>query len=528
MEEQDINELLKYLADHGFHGEDLETALITKIRSGLPEFSIDHSVHFSHMQDLTVNYRLRFKKNRQANGYLFKSCHASCFLDPDIPALHLGAIDTFDLNAKMNSVDWKDYYYGTGKQSKDNYATGKLCVNSINKLLESGIEEQQDVARRLMYKHWPHEQLDPQLTVALGKECFRQRDFSGVPHANLCFYILTGRLDSIYEKIRDIGLVDIPGFDLYNTLCERLTSNPEFFNIKADHFGNDGYGEINLGVINTGKDYELEELNIEFARYPAIEHAVISGIDTARLDQEMAAISWRNDLALFHFRDNDVPQLKPNIETIVGKMNLLREHPTGQKIYDLLSLRFWDQCIHFQDHIRPEAWELLGSLPRRRMEFPPTRDINKAMNLVAGRSVIAHTFLKDVEASDLWIKLLPSDEGPDLFDYFKGPTVDEVEKMVFSLPLVPDLERNIIFDLISGQSVLAEHKNGNPLRIEVNAPDQTLNIFSVTGKPIPVNIHFDPDWKPPSQFLDELLKTHRNHQQMPTKKRSGNGNRYCL
>ncbi|NLR68481.1 hypothetical protein HGH92_29520 [Chitinophaga varians] len=510
MEEKDIHDLLKYLADHGFQGKDLEAALIARIRSGLPEFSIDHRINFNYQKELTVSYRLNFKMNHQVGAYLFDRNQASCITPPKIENEQYDAINTIELDWQMSQVHWELYFKGGTVTGADNQGMAQQCIEKINLLLRSNENDQIGFARMMMFKHWPKEQLGSDWVSSYNARFQRERDFSNEVHANLAYHLLTGQLDALYEKVVDTGMDMVSRYDLYNALSDHLESNSDSFSLHADFFQQDCQGSVQLFIFNSGNAYEVGRQSISLTRHPAIDHKVINGIDTAALETEMAAVNWKNDHELFIFREDDVPDFKPKAEAIFKQMNSIKDDPDGQKIYDLLSLRYWADSTFFENFICERAWDFSASLPKHEMDLPPGMEIRLGINLLAGRPIMAHLVDKSKGASDLWVKLDNNRPPDDPHVYFTGVTKDEVGALVFSLPLMPDLERGIITDLISGERVKTQHKNGRPLLIEADPQNKTLKIFSVDGRLIPVNIHFDPDWQPPS-YLVEHSKKERDH-----------------
>lgn len=522
MEEQAINDLLQYLSEKGFHGKELEDVLRSRIKSDLPEFSIDHRISFNHQKELIVSYRLNFKKNYQVNAYLFDCYQASCIISPEVKNEQYGDINSLELDRQMFNVNWGLYFSG-GATAGVNNGMAQQCITKINKLLQSNEDEKIDVARTLMFKYWPKEQLGTDWAGNYEGKFQRKRDYTNELHANLAYHIMSGELDMLYEKIRCTGMDMVSGFDLYTTLCDLLKSNPESFLLQTDFLQQEGRGTVQLSVVNTGNTFEIERLCISLTWHPTIEHKEINGIDTAALERDMAAVHWSNDHELFIFKEDDIPDFKPKVEAIFKQMSSFKDDPGGQKIYDLLSLKYWSGSTFFEGFIREQAWELSESLPKTAMDFPSDMDITIGINLLAGRPVMAHLVDKSRRASNLWVRLDYNKPADDRYFYFGGTTMDELGELIFCLPLVPNLERRIITDLISGERVKAKLKNGLPILIEADPLNKTLKIFSVDGRPIQVNLKFDPNWQPQSQVPEHCKKTRAPNTKISMNRKSDTG-----
>lgn len=529
MEERAINDLLQYLEKKGFQGKKLEETLRSRINSDLPEFSIDHQIVFNHQEKLVVNYRLNFNKNHQVNAYLFDRYQASCVMVPKVKTVQYGSINTADLDHQMFQVHWGLYFKGGAVSDVDNKGMAQQCIAKINELLQSNDEDKIDFARTMMFKYWPKDQLNPKWAGDYLRRFHHKRDYNSQLHANLVCHLLTGELDALYEKIRSMGLDMISGHDLYSTLCDYLQIIPEEFVLKTDFFQPDGQGTISLMIANSWNEYTIKELEIQRVQYPAIMHGTYNGVDSAELEAQMNRINWRNPDHLYSFTEEGNAEFKKEINSICQRVDLLRQDPAGQTIGDVLSLKYWCGSPAMADAIHNKTWHLLDILPEKKMKFLAGVDLRAAINLMAGRPVMADLIETNREASDQWIKLDENISQEAKFTYFSGPTVEEIQSLVCGLPLVPDDNRpSMNTELIRGNIVGAVHKNGRPLWIEADPEHRTLKVFSTDGRQIPVNINFDPDWKPPSQFLDQFLKANRNQQQTPPQKRSGNGNQHRL
>ncbi|QJB34883.1 hypothetical protein HF329_27700 [Chitinophaga oryzae] len=523
MEERAINDLLKYLEQKGFRGKKLEEDLRSRINSDLPEFSTDHQIVFNHQEELVINYRLNFKKNHQVNGYLFDRYQTSCTIPPKIKNSQYGSINAVEFDRQMFKVHWGRYFKGGAVAGVDNKSMAQQCINRLNELLQSNEIDKIDFARTMMFKYWPKEQLNPEWSGTYESRFQRKRDYNSQLHANLVYHLLTGELDALYEKIRSMGLDLIAGSDLYSALCDHLQSIPEEFVLKTDFFQPDGKGTISLTIANSWNEYTIKELEIQRVQYPPLPHGTYNGVDSAELEAHMDRINWRNADHLCRLTEDGRAEFKLEIKSICQRIDLLQQDAAGQATGDLLSLKYWCGSPVMADAIRNKAWQLLDILPEKRMKFPTSIDLRAAVNLMAGRPVMAHLIETNLEACDQWIKLNENLGQDAKYTYFSGPTVEEIQSLICSLPLVPDDNRpSMNTELIRGNIVGAVHKNERPIRIEADPEHRTLKIFSTDGRLIPVNINFDPDWKPPSQFLEKLLKATHTNKRMPGKMKPRN------
>lgn len=273
----------------------------------------------------------------------------------------------------------------------------------------------------------------------------------------------------------------------------------------VEKFCKDGIGEIRLYIDQVGNNYKPEQLIVSFRKFPPIEHRTFAGIDTKILDIEMSSIDWSKDSELFIFEDGDVPDFTPPVEMISKKMNNLLSYPDGQKIYDMLSLKYWVGATFFEDMVRDEAWELAKSFPEIKMPFPSNTNAHVAINLLAGRAAMATELFRNYEGTEQWARLKQGDQyGPKLH-FFIGPTSNDLVNLIDNFRFFRRPE-NLALELSKGDICQEIHPSGRKILMMCVPEEKTLAFFAEDSRPIPVNINFDPDWHPPSYTLDQSSK----------------------
>lgn len=506
--------LIQYLASLEFKGITLEKDLRKNMALNLPSFKLDHQMAYGKE---TMFFELNMKMGHQMGDYRLSSYKASHRAEVFIDHQQINGINTAELDERMAGWKWDLYFKDPDKLLNDeDKVFMKKTFDQLHKITEGNDHIGHGIQQKLMFKYWPKQYLDQQVYQELRPIYEHNREFSvsefGCCNAHLAYHILSGRLDDLYEMIRETGIDQYPGVDLHHLLEQELSQNPEQFQVQKYHNTWQYQAEFILPVTSKEDWYHIDTYKVALTPLPEIAHAHIKGIDTWELEEAMRAVDWHRDGELFNFISDTEPALLDHIAAIQRDIYILCDDPTGAIIADQLSLRYWIDATLFEDLIRPQAWDYLDSLPKRVMEFPVSVDAKVACNLLMGKPIAEEFLLSEAATPGNWVRLkLDKLNDLDTYHYIHitGPTAEQIGKLLSVLPVVSWEHKQTINELQKGTLVQTTLTSGKKILIEVAPETKDLNFYSNKMEPIPVNIHFDPDWKPPETSLEKKVNAPR-------------------
>jgi hypothetical protein len=514
-ETQKAEALMAFLSSVGFAGERLEQDINKALALNLPGFKIDHMVRY---EEETMFFELQFKKDRQFNAYRLEQYTARHRRLVYIEAIVINGIDTAELELRMKGWDWDTYFKDPEKITSHEAlkyieeTKGMLSKLSIGRNFD-GMKIQEE----LMFKYWPESAFAGTLSPY---DDFRQlyerkRDFhageSGICNSNDAYMHVSGKFDDLHEKVLALKLDNYAGLYAYEELTRMLADNPDSFEIKCANNNPEAYAEFLIPVTKTDGSYSIDEYTVSLQIYPDIEHGIYNGVNTLELEKAMQAIDWTNETELYVLHDDREPEFYPEIDQIQQKMYLLEQDERGEPISYLLQLKYWQYTSCLESFIQPGADQLMDSLPRIERDFPCEVDAGIAWNLLCGRAVMdknVYPFLP--EALD-WLRLDSqqySGERNLAFTEVGGLSVQELGQLIRQMPIFA--ERSVQYRLERGDLVPVTLNNQNKVLLQANPEQKAIDVFTTGRRPIPVNLNFDPDWKP-SPSLNDGLKTQQEH-----------------
>lgn len=333
----------------------------------------------------------------------------------------------------------------------------------------------------------------------------------GIYHVNSVYHDISGRMDDLYERFQSMDLEPFTDIELYWELQQRLSLNPEKFEIKCSHNGPEGYIEYIIPVVKINGNYELTTYNAVLTPLPPIKHGIYNGIDTLALETLMREIDWNNDRKLFTLHEDSGPEFTPEVEEIQSQMFELSMVPSGAFIVDQLSLKYWGGTTFFEDQIEQSAWEYEKTLPKRTQNFPVSLKARAAFNALCGRAIFQTRVYPFYVEKPAWTRFDFSAIGPNgsyICEVIPGFEKENVRLELRNLPIPERQVEKIINGLLLGGQVKMTLPNGKKIYLEANPEEKTIKVYADNMKPIMVNLHFSPYWKPQQrkEFNEELLK----------------------
>ncbi|GEM_PF-2884244 len=240
----------------------------------------------------------------------------------------------------------------------------------------------------------------------------------------------------------------------------------------------DEHTQVNIDLLIKPESdgYSVDGYKIELVKIPKVAHTVSQGIDTAQLEQRLAAVNWR-------MIDKE-QLLEDNIAVIIDEVMFLRLTGSGQAqdVMDMLILKYWSSApvMEVLDYIDLTPFktgfscELHGNVN--------DLDAVQAYNLLEGRCVMRFYDLQQEFPTDAyWLKF----ENGDFIEY---PAYN-INGALQILPLFPPLTMktgpNLMALVLCGQRVKVNMKVGGTIvdvGIEADAPDRDIAIFNSSGK----------------------------------------------
>lgn len=491
-------ELIDFLKSIGFEGSEFTVELKKKIALETPHFNLKYKTGYG---DDLMFFDLHFKQDHQFNAYRLEKYKATHRKPIIIDHKIINEVNTETLEQMMQRENWDDYF---GKHLGYEHGLHKLFVKSmlsmLNKLSEGQNLDGIKIQEELMFKYWPEAAYDHDSREDLKHLYEYSREFVateyGICNTHLAYYIASGKLDALHEKLNNLQLDEFPGIDLHAKLEKILSQNPKQFEIKCSRNEPEGFAEYIVPVENVNGELEPEHYKIIFTPYPEIEHGIYNGIDSGELESMMQAIDWHNDRELFIFNEEHPPPFQPKVADIQEQIYRLSQDLVGAAIADQLQLKYWTDATFFEAIINQPAWDYLETLPKKQEEFPCDVEAFVAYNLMCGRAVQQHLVMPYLEESSTWLRYDPDKKTPDGFIHVHGYAGRDVESAMQLLPLTNLNYYQILNSLKRGGLPTATLKNEKQVLLEANPELQSINVYTPEKRPILSNIHFDQDWKP--------------------------------
>lgn len=321
----------------------------------------------------------------------------------------------------------------------------------------------------------------------------------GVYHINSVYHDLSGRLDNLYERFQSMDLEPFTDIELYWELQQRLSHNPEKFEIKCSHNAPEGSIEYIIPIQKIHGNYELTTYKAALTPLPPIEHGIYNGIDTLALETLMRDIDWHNDRKLFTLHEESGPEFTPKVEEIQSQMFQLSMLPSGAFIVDQLSLKYWRGNKFFEDQIEQSAWDYEKTLPQRTQNFPVSLKCLAAFNALCGRAIFQKGVYPLYTGTPAWTRFDFTTAGPNgsyICEVIPGFDREVLEGELRNLPISGRQFEKIIDGLLLGDQVKMMLPNGKTIYLEANPEGKTINVYADNMKPIMINLHFSSEWKP--------------------------------
>lgn len=286
------NETIDYLASLEFEEPELRKEIIKSIHSGRYEFSIKHSLLYGEEKMI---FDLQFKKDFQFDAYQFIGYKATHIGQLDISHKTIGGIDTSKLEQRMKIEDWDSWFKGDGSSLDANHIQYiQEIIDMLNHLPASEDVHGLWIQERLMYKYWPFDLYDhpskSEMRHAYEKSLQFRHVESGISNAHLAYHVVSGHfVDLCHNRLGKMGLERFPRIDVYTSLEQILSENPQQFDLSYWFNDPEGFCQIQIGAYK-GKDcFDVETYSFSLTPHPRISHGIHQGIDTSRTGKADAA-----------------------------------------------------------------------------------------------------------------------------------------------------------------------------------------------------------------------------------------------
>lgn len=510
MDNEKEQQLREYLNSLGFTGAYFSEQLHKKLALYQPNFSLNYKVDFGEEQ---MRFKLRFTRDLQFDAYRLEQYEAVHRAPVTVAHSVINGVNTEALAQQMALVNWEVYF--------DNGNTGLPAVahERINRIMDDLLKLQdnhnfdgRNAQQMLQYKYWPEQAYDePLMEVKSAFE--KSRSFSageyGTCNVNMAYLILSGRFDDIYEKLSCLALDEYPGIDLNRLLDSKLTTNPDNFEIHCSRNQAEGFAEYTIPVAKADGWYAVDSYTVSLTPYPAIEHGVYSGIDTQELEKAMQQIDWHKDKQLFIFRDDQEPEILPNVALLQEQIYHLSRDMAGMEIADYLQVKYWADAPYFEGLIEQSGWDYLESLPKKEQQFPTDITAKAAFNLLCGRACVNTLKLDPMPGEEAWIRVdttCKTEAGIHPIAFITGFPERELEARLDVLPIDSMHFYPIRNALKQGDLLLVTLNDDRKVFLEANPEAKTINIYTPDMRPILTNLALDPDWHPQIAPAQKMLK----------------------
>lgn len=534
MNSEKEEQLLKFLAEAGFAGEELERQIKANINLNAPRFSVPHRIPFG---DEIMFFDLKFQYDFQFDSYRLEKYIATHRAPVHIDHQVINEIDTAQLEQKMSRYDW-DAYFANRITDPLIYQGMSEIRTELNRLPLGQDFDGIMIQEQLMFKYWSPEDYQRVSSEDLYNAYGNSRDFvpveSGICNVNLAYHIVSDRLNDLYEKLSFAGLDNLPGLDLHAKLEEILSGNPQSFDLNYSRNTPEGLSEFIFAVTKIEGYYAVDTYSLTVTPYPEIQHGDFGGINTRELEAEMHKIDWNNDRKLFIFREDAEPDLFPSVRYIADLVHQLSDDKAGVNISEMLQLKYWQDAVFFSDLIKETTWHKLEGLPKRIEVFPIETDANIAKNLMYGRTVMngpPGVIPPDDTSTWLALDLNTRDQnGHYPVQKIEGFSKQDVTDLIHLLPVGSADFYPLRNSLLRGDISAVTLTNDIKVLLQANPEQRTIDITTPDGRPIPFNFRFDPDWKPVQKITQHeeqkpQEKPQKNHFNKINKPRKNNHGR---
>lgn len=498
MEREREEQLINYLAKNGFEGDDFVFELRNMMGKDLPGFSLKYQRQFNEDK---MFYSLRFVMDKQFQEYRLTGYRATHRRPVWINHKNIDGINTADIEATMASLpDWETYFHQKNKLAEGTAERYSRVLDQLGQIAGTGNINGVEIQGQLMYKYFSERDNQHFSKEHLTSIYERSRNFEaqdeGICSAQLAFNIMSGALDRLYNLLEPSNLPEISQHDLYNELSNILSGEVDDFIIRRYEGDHHGYIDYELTISREGNEYLTGAYRAIFTAYQDINHGKFAGIDTKLLETKMASIDWKYDAELYSLKEG-LPEFSPKVSEVLEQINILGKHPMTADIADQLILKYWIRSPLFETLIGDETWQYLDQLPSVTQDFPIKVDMRLAKNLLAGRSVLEDLLQPSIASESHWVRLdLSNDSFDGRYPLLSAGAFSkaDIEQQLNLIPL--DRKHNHSFFLLRGDLLEEKLLNGKHVFIEALPDRKQLQIYNEDGRVIPLNLGFDPDWKP--------------------------------
>ncbi|WP_029274565.1 hypothetical protein [Pedobacter borealis] len=535
MDSEKEEQLLNYLNSLGFYGDTLKEEILYHTNLYQPVFSVNHRIDYG---EEAMLFRLRFERDLQFDAYRLASYKATHQEAITIDHKTINDVDTGKLEQYMKIEDWPAYFSknGDSRLNEQDKASIEKTIEQLNRLSSGQNFDGIKIQQELMFKYWPEDIANLPDGNELKYMHQRSRDFSagasGICTSTEAYLQVSGRFNDLLEKMMALKLDQYANFDTYSALTRLPADNPKEFLITCFHNNTEAYGEFSIPVTSVDGWYSIDEYRASLWIYPEIEHGVFNGINTLELEKVMQSVDWSNDGELFVIHDDREPEFYPKIDMIQQQIFQLQQDEKGAVIADLFQLKYWQYSSFFEALVRQEADKLLESLPKIERYFPCEVDAGIAWNLLCGRTVLDSNVYPLSPSNAEWLRLDTNEYSGEknlAFTEIYEVSHERLSALVQQIPTKPD--HGVVYDLTRGNIVPVTLYNGAKVLLQANPEHKTIDFFTPENKPIPINLNFDPDWKPlysvpPALSEGERIKLaqpSRTQHQFRRKKGKGKG-----
>lgn len=494
-ENEKAEELINYLASLGFEGEKLRREIVQGYEDFQAGFTVHHRIPFG---EELMRYELQFVYDRQFMAYRLRSFKATHRLPISIEHKIINGIDTGQLEEKMKDVDWDDQIDKAivGSETEEY----RHVVSDLIQLTAEPNFDGEHIQSQLIFKYYSESNWDD-AAKDLQENYERSKTYSagefGICNAALAYHDVSGQLDSIYESVRQSGIEEYPGVDLYSLVSTYLSKPVEEFEIEFSQVEQEGIIDFGIPVHKSDGEWYAETIQVSFTQYPEIYHGIYNGVDSSALEEQMKNVDWEKD-KLYIFLENDEVALLPFAKDIKDKVFLLKEVEEAKTISDYLQLRYWSGSF-MEMFTQEDTLKAFGDWTKVRCDFPIDIKCRSIYNLMAGRAIKVTNLSGRSLGDNTWLKINPDildDNNDATLEKIKGLSENQLQDLLDMVPLQSDNDQPIRSSLMEGNPVDVRLKNGKQILVSVDSTAENLLLSTKEGKPIPVNFHFDPDWKP--------------------------------
>lgn len=490
--EDNINELLEQLEKLGFP-KSMEEKLHGQIAKRLADFSVHHTEEF---REEKMEFNLYFHQDMEKNTVQLLACDAFHCDPVPIEDVTVNGVNTSQLEEKMKMVDWELYFDDALPDSlvKD-YA--RSVLDDLWKLSFNDDKNGGDLQKKLEYKYFPQSQWSMEAErLSYVFQSYTKKYYSFDDwNIHLCYMEMSGRYSNLLDALSQIRLQEV-----YTGYTEQLRSEimegKKEFDIRVSYDRPDGLAEINIPIRQTDDAYGIDMYTVEYTPLPEIKHGVYNNVDTKLLEEQMRQINWRDDGALFIFREDEEPKIKSEPALVSEQLFHLSKDLVGADIADLLQLKYFIGVTFFEDNIHQTAWDTLEELPKRTVAFNASTPVREALSLIAGRTVFMGN--RDVlsDNNDWWIRYIFDENQKynhtEIVKDYPVRALEQQLKMLMPTTFLPNVKKQLLF----GETAETRSHAGNQIFVRADPKNKTLRVFDKDKKEIAFNFRLDADWQP--------------------------------